>query len=212
MMPHVVLLGDSVFDNRAYVAPEPDVVHQLQARLGPGWDASLLAVDGDVTADVVARQMPRLPADATHLIVSAGGNDALRRSEVLGEPACSVADALGKLSAARAEFERSYRSMIEALASTRLPAAVCTIYDTNYPEPQKQLVSTALALFNDVITRLAFGHRMALIDLRLVCCEPKDFANPIEPSAVGGAKIAGTICAFLSATPPLGLGSIVWTG
>jgi hypothetical protein len=62
---------------------------------------------------------------------------------------------------------------------------VCTIYGTNYPEPQKQLVATALALFDDVITRLAFAHRMALIDLRLVCCEQEDFANPIEPSAIG---------------------------
>ena len=29
--PHVVLLGDSVFDNARYVAPGPDVAAQLRA-------------------------------------------------------------------------------------------------------------------------------------------------------------------------------------
>ena len=42
---HVVLLGDSAFDNKAYVAGGPDVVAQLRARLPPSWRASLGAVD-----------------------------------------------------------------------------------------------------------------------------------------------------------------------
>ena len=45
-MAHVVLLGDSVFDNSAYVAGGPDVVRQLQARLPAGSRASLAACDG----------------------------------------------------------------------------------------------------------------------------------------------------------------------
>lgn len=32
-MSHVVLLGDSIFDNAAYVAGGPDVIHQLRERL-----------------------------------------------------------------------------------------------------------------------------------------------------------------------------------
>ena len=80
---HVVLLGDSVFDNKAYVAGGPDVVTQLRARLPAGWRASLAAVDGAVTADV-ARQLGRVPHGATHLVVSVGGNDALRQEAVLG--------------------------------------------------------------------------------------------------------------------------------
>jgi hypothetical protein len=31
------------------------------------------------------------------------------------------------------------------------------------------------------------------LDLRLVCNELADYANPIEPSVAGGAKIARTI-------------------
>ena len=50
-----------------------------------------------------------------------------------------------------------------------------------------------LTLFNDVITREAFARRLPLVDLRLICNEPDDYANPIEPSAKGGAKIAAVI-------------------
>jgi hypothetical protein len=36
-----------------------------------------------------------------------------------------------------------------------------------------------------------------LIDLRLVCDSDDDFANPIEPSVRGGAKIAGAIARWI---------------
>src|SRR3954469_14402874 len=69
----VVLLGDSIFDNKAYVGSGPDVVAQLRASLPRGWQASLAAVDGAVTGDI-ARQLGRVPGDASHLVVSIGGN------------------------------------------------------------------------------------------------------------------------------------------
>jgi hypothetical protein len=34
-----------------------------------------------------------------------------------------------------------------------------------------------------------------VIDLRFVCSSPEDYANPIEPSSKGGAKIARCIVA-----------------
>src|SRR5688572_9022905 len=61
-MKHVVLLGDSVFDNAAYVSGGPDVVRQLRSALPEGWQATLRAVDGGTTASV-ARQIEALPAD-----------------------------------------------------------------------------------------------------------------------------------------------------
>ena len=39
-----------------------------------------------------------------------------------------------------------------------------------------------------------------IIDLRLVCDEPAEYANPIEPSSIGGAKIALAIAAGVGAT------------
>jgi hypothetical protein len=192
-MTHVVLLGDSIFDNGAYVGGGPDVVRQLRARLPPGWRATLCAVDGAVTGGVPA-QLARVPADATHLVVSAGGNDALRHAALLDEPARGVAEAVGRLAAVREGFLRDYRAMLDRVLARGLPTAVCTIYDARFPDPARQrLAVTALTLFNDVITREAFARGLPLIDLRLICDRDEDYANPIEPSVIGGEKIAAVI-------------------
>ena len=51
-MGHVCLLGDSIFDNAAYVGREPPVIEHLRRALPTGWCASLEAVDGDSANDV----------------------------------------------------------------------------------------------------------------------------------------------------------------
>jgi hypothetical protein len=202
-MGHVVLLGDSIFDNARYVPDRPPVIDQLRRSLPRGWTASLLAVDGHVTEDVVS-QLEGLPPDATHLFVSAGGNDALGESSILGEAACTVGEALGLLHEVRTRFRGSYRAMLRALRARDKPAAVCTVYDA-IPGlgPAEQ---AALAGFNEVILREAFSAGLPVIDLRLVCDGPSDYSHvsAIEPSAVGGAKIARVI-AEIATTHDFGL-------
>jgi len=194
-MGHIVLLGDSIFDNAAYVDGGPDVVRQLRGKLPQGWKASLLAVDG-ATAGEVARQLHRLPPDATHLAVSAGGNDALMASGILSASVRGVGEAVALLADAQDRFASDYLAMVEALRTARLPTALCTIYDTPQTSPRQRLIRTALAVFNDVISRAAFSRGLPLIDLRLVCADPDDYANPIEPSVQGGEKISRALCRF----------------
>jgi hypothetical protein len=192
-MPHVVLLGDSVFDNGAYVGRGPDVIAQVRERLPAGSTGTLAAVDGALIGNV-ARQMEGVSSSATHLVLSAGGNDALMHSDVLTERAASMADALDRLRAIAAYFEREYAAMLEAVAGAGLPIAVCTIYNPRYPEPVRQrLAVQALAVPNDVILRQAFARGLPVLDLRLICDRDEDYANPIEPSSLGGAKIADAI-------------------
>jgi hypothetical protein len=196
-MQHVVLLGDSIFDNAAYVAGGPDVVAQLRAILPPGWRASLNAIDGAIAADV-SSQLLRLPVGASHLVVSAGGNDALGEIGVLEKAAGSVADALARLTTVRERFRDGYRRMMDDVAGRALPTAVCTIYEPRFPDPNlRKLAATALTMLNDCITREAFARELSLIDLRLICDSDDDFANPIEPSVRGGAKIARAIARFV---------------
>ena len=65
------------------------------------------------------------------------------------------------------------------------------IYNGAFEEPDLAArVRVALMMFNDVILRVAFEHHASAIDLRLVCNENADYANPIEPSGQGGMKIA----------------------
>ena len=189
---HVVLLGDSVLDNGVYVPGEPDVAAQVAAELGASGRATLLAVDGDVVAGV-ARQLRGCPSDATHLVVSVGGNDALGSVHLLGAPVRTVADALAVLAAPRAALADAYAAMLDLVLARGLPTAVCTIYDTRITEPPPAVVGAALSLFNDVLTRAAVARGVTVLDLRLVCTEDADYANPIEPSSQGGAKIARAV-------------------
>jgi lysophospholipase L1-like esterase len=190
---HLVLLGDSIFDNKAYVGGAPDVVEQLRKILPAGDRATLLARDGDRTHDV-ARQLQSLPPDATHLVISVGGNDALDQSALLSESARSFAEVLQRLAALGESFGDACREMLQQASSRQLPLAVCTIYDPNYGDAALQrIIVAALCHFNDCILREAFAQGIPIIDLRFVCDERSDFANDIEPSSTGAAKIARAI-------------------
>lgn len=195
---HVVLLGDSIFDNAAYVGRGEEVLGKLRARLPEGWQASLEAVDGAVIEGVV-RQIGRLPPSATHILVSAGGNDALRHAAILRGRAGSIAEALGAIAEVQNAFAKSYRAMLDAVAATGRPFGICTIYDAQLPDPlERRLAATALSVLNDVITRQAAIRRLPLIDLRVMFNDPGDYANSIEPSGHGGDKIAAAIAEILA--------------
>jgi hypothetical protein len=195
---HVVLLGDSIFDNKSYVAGGPDVLAHLRARLPGGWQATLAAVDGAVTGGL-RQQTARIPPDASHLVLSIGGNDALQQEGVLAEDARSVGEGLARLAAMRERFRSNYGAALDLLLARRLPLAICTIYDPRFPDPvRRQLGIAGLALFNDVITREASERGLPLLDLRVLCDEDADFANPIEPSVQGGRKIAAEIARLVT--------------
>ncbi len=190
---HVVLLGDSVFDNAAYVTGGPDVCAQLRQRLPEGWRATLLAIDGSTTHEMPA-QLARLPDDASHLVVSVGGNDALGHMMALTDSARSVGEVLDRLASIGDEFSQNYCRAVSQILRRKLPTVLCSIYYPHFPDPalQRQAV-VGLSVFNDHIIREAFRAGLPLLDLRLICEDAADFANPIEPSVAGGAKIAGAI-------------------
>ena len=194
---HVVLLGDSIFDNSAYVSGGPDVVRQLRSVLPEGSSATLLAVDGAIASDV-QRQLRALPPGASQLVLSVGGNDALGHSHLLGERAATVGEAVARLAEAQRSFSARYVAVVDSVAAAGLPLALCTIYDAAFAPPEGPVITAALSLFNDVITRAAFARSLPLIDLRLICNEATDYANPIEPSVQGGGKIAAAIAALVS--------------
>ena len=196
-MNHVVLLGDSIFDNAPYVGRAPDVVHQVRQWLPHRSKATLRAVDGSTTEDV-REQLRRLPTDATHLIVSAGGNDALNSSDFLSAPARSTAEALMGLADIADRFEHRYHTMLTEVLAYKLPTAICTVYYPRFPDAVLQRIAVAgLTVFNDCIIRAAIIYGLPLLDLRFICTEEGDYANPIEPSAQGGEKIAKAIANLL---------------
>lgn len=198
---HIILIGDSSFDNGAYTAGEPDVCAHLRALLPAPWKASRLAVDGSTIADLGA-QLRVVPDDATHLVLSAGGNDVLRHWGVLRMPAATNADALMEWAGRVDVFENEYRGAVTAALALGRMTAVCTIYNGRLDSVRAEPARLALRLFNDAVLRVAFAHRLRVIDLRLVCAEPSDYATPIEPSGAGGWKIAKAVAAVAGVLGP----------
>jgi lysophospholipase L1-like esterase len=198
-MAHIVLLGDSIFDNAPYVPAGTEVQAQLHALLGPQNRVSLLARDGSVLMDMVAQvaQLQDLPERADWLVISCGGNDVLGLAGAMQTTVASVLEAAELLAAWQADFRRAYRRMLDVALSRKTPVAVATIYDC-VPGLAPGM-RTAIAPFNDVILREAGRRGLPVLDLRLVCTEPADYAgaSPIEPSAQGGHKIAATIAALV---------------
>ena len=196
---HIVLLGDSIFDNASYTSGAPDVVTHLRSLLPRTDSATLLAVDGATVAGIVA-QLRRLPAGATHIVMSVGGNDALRNIDLLSLRVSSSAEALQAFASRITTFERAYRAALTEVASLKLPVTVCTIYNGALEKDIATIARLALALFNDAILRAAIDSRVDVIELRAICTERSDYANPIEPSGPGGLKIAKAIARAIDGT------------
>ena len=196
--PHVVLLGDSIFDNSRYTGNSPDVVTHLRRVLPPDWLATLCAVDGATTANLAA-QLRCVPVDASHLVIAIGGNDALQNSDLLSLRVTSSAQALAAFADRTAAFERRYRAAIAQATALGRYTAVCTVYNGALDPERATIARVGLALFNDVILRTAIDQHLDAIELRSICTDVADYANPIEPSGQGGLKIARAIAYLIGA-------------
>lgn len=158
----------------------------------------MIAFDGATVASVF-RQLERIPDDATHLVLSAGGNDALGMAGyLLSQPSHDVRSALERIAESVAGFTSEYRRLVSRLRALRLPLAVCTIYDGVPGLAPSEIAG--LCVFNDTITRVAFENGATLIDLRTICNEASDYSalSPIEPSVSGGEKITRAIIGAVS--------------
>lgn len=188
----VALLGDSIFDNEVYVARGESVIEQIGKINKKDWHAELLALDGAITRDV-SQQCAQVDQDITHIFVSCGGNDALGYINVFEEKCSSMIQAMHRLTEIKIHFQECYQDMLVSILKLNKKISVCTIYDSS-PEIEEELL-TALTIFNDIIFKEAFKLGLPVIDLRLIFDQPEDYSSvsPIEPSEIGGRKIAKAI-------------------
>lgn len=99
------------------------------------------------------------------------------------------------------------RNTVAQLLACGLPTILCTIYNSGYAfgtgeagRAYGEAIRVGLMLFNDVILRVAREHRFATIELRQICTDADEYANPIESSTVGAAKIAQAIVGTILTT------------
>ena len=211
------LLGDSILDNARYVELGDSVESQLQR--ATDIPIQLVAVDGDVTTDLLESVFPSLriggmderfeaderssllvPSPKTGAILSIGGNDALGRAQVLIQEVRMVMDALSFLIPIVDEFRRNYVAVLDELLSIyeKEHIRVCTIYNKIPTAPASHLpkeTMLALGLFNEVITEEVNRRGLRLIDLRVICDSADCYSDvsTIEPSEEGGRRIVKAI-------------------
>jgi hypothetical protein len=194
MSKHLILLGDSIFDNGIYVEPgQADVTEHLQRKIADtDWTLDQRAVDGAVVSDISLQLSSEpIPKPCT-FVISAGGNDALGHvGEILQLN-------LSDFHTIKEAFRSRYVKMINQILTFEQPLIVCTIYNPKYPDYEMQVMAEAgLSFFNDVITQEALRLELPIIDLREVCASKEAFANPIEPSEIGGDLITNAIVSHL---------------
>jgi len=126
----------------------------------------------------------------------------LLNSDMLSTRVTSTTQALALFGRRMGEFEAGYRAAVEAVLALQRPTAICTIYNGDLDPPGVHVARMALTMFNDVILRFGFERGLTIIELRLVCNEKTDYANPIEPSGKGGLKIAKAIAGWIGVGEP----------
>lgn len=197
-MPRLLLLGDSIIDNGPYLQTgEPPVGGQVQAAL-PDWIVERRALDGSVTRDALERQCAGIAA-ADSVVLSSGGNDALQYVELISPALTDHAEGvLNRLWGAREAFRRDYAALLSKIRGAGARLLVFTVYDPAFahlgqPIETQRAAEAALSLYNDVIQSEAARAGAAALDIRRLFVEAADYANPIEPSCRGGAKLAAAI-------------------
>jgi hypothetical protein len=206
---HVVLIGDGLGD---LARANERGAGTLEGTLMPGrrdqWKLSVIA------ADQIGRSSPlfNFPDDATHVVISIEGNQAIRESGLLeGKPA-SMAAGLARLSYAADQFENKVEALIQAAQATRLPTVICSMWPPRYQDPTHQRAAVAaLGIFNSRILRRAVEARISLVDLRPVCNEPEDYADDTMLSRHGLQKAANVISRALFEVSRRGSGTEVFS-
>eukprot|EP00026_Physarum_polycephalum_P013440 Phypoly_transcript_13840.p1 GENE.Phypoly_transcript_13840~~Phypoly_transcript_13840.p1 ORF type:complete len:262 (+),score=31.17 Phypoly_transcript_13840:149-934(+) len=213
---HVVLLGDSIFDNQVYVSNDynksvPGVLERRLKAINKDWKITHNAVDGAVMKSIDS-QLASIPASTTHLFMSIIGNDCLhalaglqvggkwREISAIDHPA--ILPILTRL-------VTQYEQTIVKVKKLGHPLTVCNLYAPRFDEtkpPTRGLYAPrfdnpqmnafcrfAVQELNTRLLTIATKYNVNMIDIFSLFTDYDDYANAIEPGEKGSEKIAKAI-------------------
>jgi len=194
-MAVVNLLGDSIIDNKIYVGQHElsvsEHLHNLTDDI-----INTLAIDGHTTKDVLNIQINRLPRYSTHQVLSIGGNDLLQNISFLQiYEKYSANDVLEQAVGIMAPIKKRYQTIVNKLSQQDSSILLCTVYEGNLlNDPLLSDIALSskamVSMLNDIIYSTGNLFNAKVLDLRNIFIKPTDYANPIEPSHIGGSKFA----------------------
>ena len=194
-MAVVNLLCDSIIDNKIYVGPhELSVTEHLHNLCDDVINS--IAVDGHTTKNVIHDQLDLLPQYSTHQVLSIGGNDLLQNMYFLkNRERLSTNEVFEQAVGIMAPIKRRYQTIVQKLSLHDSNILLCTVYEGNLLNDPLlydiALSSKAMvSMLNDIVYSTANMYRAEVLELRNIFTKPRDYANPIEPSHIGGSKFA----------------------
>ena len=198
---YVSLLGDSIIDNKVYVGEgELSVTEHLQHNSSS--NITMIAVDGDTTEDVLKNQLDNLKEPVSHIVLSIGGNDLLQNLHILQDETSGMKFALEKSSELIGEIQENYIKILEQLSQYDSKVLLCTVYEGDLKSDvlladYDKAGQAMLKMHNDTVYYLASKFEVDVLELRNIFTNKEDYANPIEPSHIGGEKLAKEIIQWI---------------
>jgi len=198
---NVSLLGDSIIDNKVYVGEgELSVTEHLQHNSSSNF--TMIAVDGDTTEDVLENQLENLKEPVSHIVLSIGGNDLLQNLHLLQDETSGMKFALEKSSELIGEIQENYTKILEHLSNYDAKVLLCTVYEGDLKSDVMlaqfdKAGQAMLKMHNDTVYYLASKFDVDVLELRNIFTNKEDYANPIEPSHIGGEKLAKAIIQWM---------------
>ena len=102
-------------------------------------------------------------------------------------------------------LEQRFETIIQRLSSHRANLLLCTVYegDLGRTDEFRDVLDSSkimVSSFNDTVYKTASMYNADVLELRHIFTSPEDYANPIEPSHLGGEKLAQAITDWIQKT------------
>jgi hypothetical protein len=182
----LVLLGDSILKNDAYVSDGKSVDILLKERTNG--KSICLARDDSKIVDIYS-QIEKIPNDLntnyTTIFLSVGGNDILTHY-VEQENNSKDSSILKTIFSA-------YKKVIKSIRN-KLPNANIVLLDIYYPDNIKyKQYHTIINEWNNMIYNYSNKNNCSVLKISGILTRPDDFSLGIEPSSIGSKKLVDTI-------------------
>ena len=207
MSQTILLFGDSIIDNKYYVDEnENSVLDHLQNISND--EFIQIALDGDTTKDVLDKQLQvSTIKDASKIILSIGGNDLLQNLSFLYKSNFENINE-GLICLQNEIFQplaERYEAIVRVLSSYRANLLLLTVYegDLGRTDEFRGVLNSSKIMassLNDIVYKTAKKYGADVLELRHIFTSSEDYANPIEPSHIGGEKLAKAITEWVETT------------
>ena len=188
---NIVLLGDSILDNKLYVSSKETVVKMIEER--NSGETYCYARDGAKISNVF-RQLDLIPPNLNaSIFLSVGGNDILSHFE--GCDDCFTNENINNFLDSTFSL---YKDLVKSIG-IRFPSNKVYLLDIYYPYNKKyKIFYPIVSKWNDKLYAFSTTEKNigGVIRISNLLTHPNDFSFDIEPSQEGGYKIANDILYF----------------